>query len=368
MDKRIVTKRIVLQTGFSCNARCTFCYYRKALETGKVKDLSFSEICIRLKKAINFGKNKVDLSGGEPTIRKDIFKIAEYARDSGYQTVCIITNGLKTRSLDFCRKLQESGVDELLFSIHSPVEDDHDHVVGVKGAFRKVIQSISNAEKLGISYRTNTVVSDLNYDCMDQLYDMLKPFNPAAVNLLVYNPSMEDSRETGGGVDYHVAGSKIREFISRYEKHLKTINVRWLPFCFLKGYEKNIRTQWQKFYEDQEWDPYFNIRFNKGNLAAILSFLTGCLLYPFKAPKYGRRDLYTLFNEIISCFRMTYYYSQKGECKTCGVKKICTGIPRNYNNGTVILENYQNIQTRDPLFFCGDYPQNFESLRISTKE
>ncbi len=364
MEKRIITKRIVLQVGYTCNARCKFCYYRKALESKKVRDLTFPEIKKRLEKARRFGKTQVDLSGGEPTIRRDIFQITEHARQIGFRTVCVITNGLRTFNVDFCKSLQGSGVNEFLFSLHSPKEEEHDWLTSVKGSWKKVIQSIENADALKIPYRTNTVVSNMNYGDLDRLYDILKPFQPDAVNFLVYNPSTAEFPEKGEIVDYHVVGKKINDFIETYEKHLKTINVRWLPFCFLKGNEKNIRTQWQKLYEDQEWDPYFNIKFNKGNLAVLFALLGGSLIYPFKAPRYGRRNLYTRFNEILSSFRMFFYYKQKGPCKSCSLNKICTGLSKNYKNEKIVLSNYDGDSIRDPLFFCRAYPQNFESLRV----
>lgn len=364
VEKRIVTKRIVLQVGYTCNVRCRFCYYRKALESGKVRDLTYPEIKKRLAQARRLWKTQVDLSGGEPTIRRDIFQIVEHARQIGFRTVCVITNGLRTFDANFCKSLKDSGVNEFLFSLHSPKEEEHDWLTRVKGSWKKVIQSIEHAEALNIPYRTNTVVSNMNYADLDRLYDILKPFHPDAVNLLVYNPSTAEFPEKGEIVDYHVVGEKISRFIDTYEKHFKTINVRWLPFCFLRGNEKNVRTQWQKLYEDQEWDPYFNIKFNKGSLAVWFSFLGGSLIYPFKGPGYGRRDLYTRLNEILSCFRMLVYYKKKGPCKNCSLRHICTGLPRKYKNEQIILSAYDGDPIRDPLYFCRPYAQNFESLRL----
>lgn len=364
MDKRLVTKRMVLHVGFSCNARCRFCYYKDDLACGNVRDLTTEEIKSRLKEGRRFGKNQVELSGGEPTIRKDIFEIADFARESGYKTICIITNGLRTYDLTFCKKLKKAGVNEFLFSLHSPVEKEHDWLTRIKGSWKKVIKSIKNAEKLNISYRTNTVVSNINYNHLDKLYSVLKDFKPSAVNLLVYNPSTAQFPEKGEIVDYNIVGKKIKSFINKYESHFKVINIRWLPFCFLKGKEKNIRTQWQKFYEDQEWDPYLNIKFNKGFKGALGSFIGGLFLYYYKAPRYGKRDLYTKFNEVISAFRMFFYYKQRGPCKHCALRKICTGLPKNYKNDNIKLKPYRGRVIRDPLHFCRDYKNNFESLRL----
>ena len=127
---------------------------------------------------------------------------------------------------------------------------------------------------------------------------------------------------------------------------------------------------WQKMYEDEEWCPYLNIKHNKGIIAPILSFFAGLFLYPFKTPKVGTRNLFTLFNETITTFRGVYYYIHLSECKKCSLKKICPGLSRSYVNkfgkNKTKLKAYQLGKViDDPLYFCKNYLKNFESLRLS---
>jgi len=373
-DIRNVTRRFVLQVGFSCNARCRFCYYKESLRTGKVRDYTTLEIKSKLIEGISLGKNMIDISGGEPTIRHDIFEIIKYARDIGYKRVCLITNGIKMSNPEFCDKLIEAGMNEILFSIHSPVENDHDWLTCVKGSYKKIITALEYlGKKKGVSIRINSTISGFNYETIDKLFELLRPYDLDAINILILNPSNEtlyDSDKDIVIIDYNIVGKKVSDSINKYKQYFKVINIRWIPFCLMKGHEERIRTMWQKMYEDEEWDTYMNIKYNKGILAVIASLIAGSFLYPFKAPKYGKRDLYTLFNEIQTTFRGVYYYIHPKECKICSLRKICPGLPRDYINKLGInmtkLSPYQLGKViEDPLYFCREYKNNFESLRLS---
>jgi len=119
-------------------------------------------------------------------------------------------------------------------------------------------------------------------------------------------------------------------------------------------------------YEDQEWDPFLNIAFQKGYWAAFGAFAAGLPLYPAFAPRHGKRDAYTKFNEIISTFRMRYYYRQLEACKGCSLRKICPGLPVDYVRrfDKTELKAYQlGSVIEDPLHFCRNKVSNFRSLR-----
>lgn len=371
-NKREVTRRFVLQVGFSCNARCIFCYYHEALKKGKVRNYTTKEIKTKLRKSIKLGKNMVDISGGEPTIRKDIFDIISYAKKIGYKKVCIITNGILLSNKKLCYMLIDAGIDEILFSLHSPHEKEHDWLTQVPGSYRKLISSLRNMYEINPDIiRINSTISGSNYNSLNDFFKLIRLYNPKEVNLLLLNPS-NDTLKSQKNVyinDYNAISGRILESIDRFSKSFRKINIRWLPFCLLKGHEEKIRTRWQKVYEDNEWDPYLNIKFNKGLAAVITSFIFGVILYPFNTPKYGKRNLYTLFNEILTTFRVFYYNKHLKECKTCSLRKICPGLPRDYikhfgTNETKLFPYHLDKTINDPLYFCKDKGA-FECLRTN---
>jgi MoaA/NifB/PqqE/SkfB family radical SAM enzyme len=372
MQWRTVTKRVVLHVGYACNLRCRFCYYIEDLETGKTKDWTLAALKRRLRVARRLGKTAVDLTGGEPSIRPDIFELIAFARSIGYTDVNMITNGLKLSDLDFCEKLVRAGLTDVLFSIHSPLEAEHDYLTRVNGSYRKCFRAVENMQQVGVQGRVNSVVSNINYMHVDQFLELLLPYSPAAVNLIVFNPSettvsLPDDEGTRIE-DYWTVSTEIGAALDACKSRFERINVRFLPFCLLPGHEDVIRTQWQKMYEDQEWDPFLNISFQKGYWAALGAFFAGIVLYPFLTPKFGKRDGYTLFNEIITTFRTQVYYRQPGPCKRCSLAKICPGLPVDYVkrfNKTELKPYMLGAVVEDPLFYCRGQSTNFESLRRS---
>lgn len=370
---REVTRRFVLQVGFSCPWRCKFCYYRESLKKGNVKDFTTEEVKTKLREGRRLGKDQVDISGGEPSIRKDLFEIISYARKIGYKKVCMITNCFRTYDMNYVNRLIDAGLNDVLLSLHSPIEKEHDWLTQVPGSWKKVMKSLENFSKTKIEYRVNSTISDINYNNMDLFFKIIKPYKPHAYNLLVLNPTQETDAENGEITikDYNKIGESIGKSIAKYKKDFKTINVRWIPFCMLKGNEEHVRTRWQKLYEDQEWDPYLNIKYNKGLWAAIGSAAAGLFLYMIYAPRYGKRGLYTKFNEMITTFRVKLYHRQLKECKHCSLRKICDALPANYVKtfNKTKLEPYKlGKVVKDPLHFCKEYKDNFKSLRISDNQ
>jgi MoaA/NifB/PqqE/SkfB family radical SAM enzyme len=370
MEYRYVTERVVLHVGYACNLRCRFCYYIEDLEKGQTKNWSTAKLKHRLRVSRRFGKTAVDFTGGEPSIRPDILELISFAKSIGYVDINMITNGLRLSDPDFCEQLVDAGLNDVLFSIHSPFENEHDYLTRVKGSYRKIFQAMKNMQMLGMRFRVNSVVSNINYRHIEDLFDLVLPYSVKALNLIVFNPSETTvslpNNNTTRIENYRTISREIDAALDRYKHQFETVNVRFLPFCLLPGHEDVIRTQWQKMYEDQEWDPFLNIAFQKGYWAAIGSFFTGLPLYPFFAPKFGKRDVYTWFNEVISTFRMKLYYRQLEPCRYCSLRKICTGLPVDYVrrfNATKLKPYELGTTIEDPLYFCQDQVANFRSLR-----
>ena len=371
MDQRIVTKRVVLHVGYACNLRCQFCYYIEDLERGQTEDWSTEQLKRRLRLARRLGKTALDLTGGEPSIRPDIFELIAYAKSIGYTDVNMISNGLKLSKAPFCEELVEAGLNDVLFSLHSPDAAEHDLLTRVRGSHARLMKAMANMRAQGVSGRVNTVVSNINYKRTAQLLELLVPYSPAAVNLIVFNPSETARSCTGSDAtrieDYWAISTEIGSALDKYKDQFPTVNVRFLPFCLLPGYEGTIRTQWQKMYEDQEWDPFLNISFQKGYWQAFGAFAAGLFLYPGFTPKFGRRDAYTLFNEMITTFRIKLYYRQLEPCRRCALRRICTGLPVDYVkrfNKTQLRAYESDAVIDDPLHFCQDKADTFERLRL----
>ena len=104
-----------------CNFRCDYCLPNGyTANAGKRPDneLSVSEIDILIQAFAKLGTTKVRLTGGEPSIRQDLPRIIELAKQTqGIQTVAVSSNGY--RLAKHLSAWQTAGLNQLNISIDS---------------------------------------------------------------------------------------------------------------------------------------------------------------------------------------------------------------------------------------------------------
>lgn len=87
---------------FKCNLNCEYCYQKNNLN--KNSDLSFENYKIILSKLKEVGCQSVVLTGGEPLLHKDIYKILEYTKSLNIE-ISLLTNGtmlkLKNKVIEY---------------------------------------------------------------------------------------------------------------------------------------------------------------------------------------------------------------------------------------------------------------------------
>ena len=166
-DKRPV---IVWNITRRCNLKCVHCY-------AHAKDQVFDN-----ELTTEEGKNLIDdlsqfkvpvllLSGGEPTIRKDLPELAAYAIEKGMRAV-ISTNGtLITQQM--ARVLKDIGLSYVGISLDG-MEKIHDRFRGVKGAFRAALEGIKNCQDAGIKVGLRFTINKFNVDEIENIFNLLE--------------------------------------------------------------------------------------------------------------------------------------------------------------------------------------------------
>lgn len=96
-----------------CNLRCPICF-ANAAAAGYLYEPTMEQVkemfqLLRDQKPVPV--DAVQLSGGEPTVRKEVFDIIKMAKNMGFHWVMMASNGVKiAESEEFTRKLKESGL------------------------------------------------------------------------------------------------------------------------------------------------------------------------------------------------------------------------------------------------------------------
>jgi len=79
-------------------------------------------------------------TGGEPFLRKDIFDIINYSVSKGIKTE-VVNNGSLINNPQIAKKIIGSGLKNIAISLDGANDQTHDHIRGVKGAFKKAVSA-----------------------------------------------------------------------------------------------------------------------------------------------------------------------------------------------------------------------------------
>lgn len=166
-------KRLALFVGYLCSNDCKFCV---VADKRAYKDKSTLDIKRELKEAYLQGSREVVLTGGECTIRDDIFEIVKFARSLGYLIIQLQTNGRIFSSQNFVKKILFAGMNEFAPALHGNTANLHDFLTGRHGSFRQTVLGIYNVRKISkgkIRILTNTVINKYNYKFLPEIAALL---------------------------------------------------------------------------------------------------------------------------------------------------------------------------------------------------
>jgi MoaA/NifB/PqqE/SkfB family radical SAM enzyme len=312
-----------------------------------------------LVRARKYGARDVDFTGGEPTIRKELPELIAFARNLGFRDICIITNGQMLSNQSYCEELVEQGLNDVLFSIHG-LNETHDQLTRVPGSFRRITEAVENVKKLGVKFRTNTTVVKHNFRQLPEMGDFFLKLKPDAVNFIMFNP-------------WYSPGSQKEEVTSRYSEsapflkkavdalapEIKRVTVRYIPYCFMEGYEKYICNFPQRKYDTDEWSHSTRFRLDS-------KFFWGSILYRtvrYRVPPKRFSDIDDLADHVLVRQEQRSLHVKAEECPTCRYYEICDGVKKGYAQlfGLSEVNPVKGERIKDPMYFRGPYLNNHDA-------
>lgn len=131
-----------------CNLRCHYCMPAEGVELTPSSHLLSQDEIIRLANLfVTSGVDKIRLTGGEPTIRKDIEDICfQLSNLTGLKTLAMTTNGIVLAKK--LPKLKECGLSSINISLDTLVPAKFEFMTRRKG-HERVMESINVAVELG---------------------------------------------------------------------------------------------------------------------------------------------------------------------------------------------------------------------------
>jgi GTP 3',8-cyclase len=141
-----------------CNFRCTYCMPAEGLAwLPKEEILTFEELTRLLSVFVELGVRSLKITGGEPTVRADLPKLARMFREVGPELdISVTTNGVLLDRL--ARPLADAGVDRATVSCDSLLRHRFEEMTR-RDALDKVLAGLRAAEDAGLTpIKINCVV------------------------------------------------------------------------------------------------------------------------------------------------------------------------------------------------------------------
>lgn len=184
-----------------CNLRCVYCMPEDGVTFYDRKDLMTAEQIITVAAAArSIGVTHFKLTGGEPTVRKDLVKIVEGIKALDPDDLSMTTNGVLLPKL--ARPLRDAGLDRLTLSWDSMRVDMFDQITGGRGyGLDSVYDGITAAQDAGFErLKFNVVVIGGMNDQEVADFARLTLDNPWTVRFIEYMP-LGESKLLVDGLD-----------------------------------------------------------------------------------------------------------------------------------------------------------------------
>ena len=176
LSKHPVLYNLFWETTLRCNAKCKHCGSRAGENIDIEKELTTDEIKRTFKSiADKYDADKImiNVTGGEPLVRNDLFDVMKYATNLGYHWG-ITTNGILIND-EIIKKMKETKLSTMSISIDG-LEKSHDEFRGINGAYVKTIQNIEKLkkEKFLHCFQVTTVVNKSNINELEGIYKVME--------------------------------------------------------------------------------------------------------------------------------------------------------------------------------------------------
>lgn len=323
-NKEAQLRLVAWETTRNCNLACVHC--RASATTGPHQgELDTAEALRLLDQIAEVARPIIILTGGEPLLRPDIFKIARYGTDLGMRMVMAVNGTLITAPV--ARQLVDAGIQRISVSLDGSSPETHDRFRQVKGAFKGTLKGIDLLKKAGLDFQINTTITKTNLDQIPQIQQMAVDLGAVAHHIFLLVPTGRGKYIVDQEIDAAEYESTLNWFYDQREKTPLQLKATCAPH-----YYRILR---QRAKEDG-----LSVSFQTHGLDAVTRGCLGGIGFCFISHRgivqpCGYLDLnsgnvrQTSFSEIwyhSDIFAQLRNYDKlKGKCGFCEYKRVCGG-------------------------------------------
>src|SRR3989454_8316556 len=137
-------RKLIMNITYKCANRCVFCATGDRVSAA----LAWEKIEEILREHREQGTDQLDIDGGEPTMHPRLVDAIGLARELGYRSINVTTNGRLLRDRTLAEHLLKSGLTHLLISLHGATAAVHEAATDTPGSFAETVAGIDNVMAL----------------------------------------------------------------------------------------------------------------------------------------------------------------------------------------------------------------------------
>lgn len=245
-----ITEVLVRMTG-RCNQKCPFCSAPPPGGEPSIAVLNrlLDALCTVAPKAT------MTLTGGEPTLRKDLPEFVERALGASKDLIIEVqTNAVRLADMERAKQYRPSPRLRFFISLHSMDPEVYDQCTGTKGMLDRALQGISNLQELGhkiiLSYVANQWNAPKMVDWVEKVAAKFTHENTLAIHFSI----MMCPEHRPGATDILVRYEDLANYLEKaYEKSVElgldpepllSSSHAAIPACFLseKYHQENVQS------------------------------------------------------------------------------------------------------------------------------
>jgi MoaA/NifB/PqqE/SkfB family radical SAM enzyme len=235
-------RKLIMNITYKCANRCVFCATGDRVSAA----LGWDKIEGILRQHRAEGTDQLDIDGGEPTLHPRLTDAIGLAREIGYRSINVTTNGRLLQDQAVTARLLDSGITHLLISLHGATAAVHDAATDAPGSFEQTVAGIDNVMAL----RPAHVDTGMNVTIVRCNVDHLMPLTALAVAKGFPKINFQFTTPFGRAYEDVVppldeAARAVMEVIDHYAEQIQ-IHVINAQFCAFPGYEQYVAGDLQK--------------------------------------------------------------------------------------------------------------------------
>ncbi len=226
--------KALIKVGYACNNHCTFCH---TLDVREIDDTTMG-VHSKIERAAKLGYSMAVLSGGEPTMRPELYRWASHSHKRGME-FGLVTNGRLLSYPNVVDRLQKFGLAYVYMSLHGGTAKIHNSMVRAH-AFETTFGAVETLSGRGLDLTVNCVVTARNKDHLIAIVDLLLPFDDVCLKFSMVQPKgAADRLFTAVIPKVSDVAEKVHEAITHGLERGTGLRFAHdgIPLCLLPGYE-----------------------------------------------------------------------------------------------------------------------------------